>query len=103
MNMKKVIGVIDTLRNGWYNPPSSYGKQKKIDFIHQSYSHSAINEIKFYLMEHENEDPIKAIEDFRYKMDCFACDTKNSMANFMFSTYYDVATDVLDLLITIKK
>lgn len=102
MTTIKAISMIDTLRDGWYNPPSNYGLQKKIEFIHQSYSRSAINEIKFYLMEYENEDPIKLIEDFRYKMDYFACETKNSMANFMFSTYYDVATDVLDVLLGLK-
>lgn len=102
MNMKKVLSIIDSLRDGWYNPPTKYGIQKKIEFYYQSYSSSAIKEIKFYLMEHKNEDAINAIENFRYLMDCFACEARNGSANFMFSVYYDVATDVLDVLLSLR-
>lgn len=92
--------LIDDLQNEWYKPPTSYYNQKIINFEFQSYKYSAINEIKLYLKKHENKDPISAAEEFRYKMDCFASETKNGNANFMFSIYYDVATDVLDVLLS---
>lgn len=102
VDIKYALLVIDELQNEWYNSPASYYHRKKIDFECQSYKRSAIDEIRFYLSEHENEDPILAIEDFRYMVDVFACDAKNGSANFMFSVYYDVATDILDTLLAMK-
>lgn len=101
MNVKHVISIIDTLRDGWYDPPYTY-KLKKMDFMLKSYSRSAMEEIKRYLMENDQKDPISVIEDFRYLVDDFACNTENVDANFMFSVYYDVTTDVLDALLTMK-
>lgn len=101
MNIKKVLSIIDTLREGWYDPPSNY-YQKKEEFQYRSYAHSAMDELKFYLMEHENENPITAIEEFRHKMDDFSCEAKNENISIMFSVYYDVSTDVLDALLSVK-
>ena len=99
VSMKYVLSVINDLRDEWYKPPSSYYHRKRAEFEQQSYARSAMNEICFYLMEHENENPITAVENFRYMVDAFACETKNGEANFMFSVYYDVASDVLDVLL----
>lgn len=99
VSMKYALSVINDLRDEWYKPPSSYYHRKRIEFERQSYTRSAMDEIRFYLMGHENENPITAVEDFRYMVDCFACKTKNGEANFMFSVYYDVATDILDVLL----
>lgn len=98
MTTRRALSIIDSLREGWYGPPILYF-QKKIEFEYKSYKHSALEEIKRYLIKHNKEDPIKMLEEFRYQMDCFACETKNPTANFMFSVYYDVATDVLDTLL----
>ena len=102
VNMKYVLSVIDELRDEWYKPPMRYYHRKRADFEYQSYKRSAMDEIKFYLMEHENEDPVSAVEEFRYMMNRFACETKNGGVNFMFSIYYDVATDILDVLLGMK-
>ena len=99
VNMKYVLSVINELRDEWYKPPSGYYRRKRAEFEQQSYARSAMNEICFYLMEHENENPITAVENFRHMVDCFACETKNEDSNFMFSVYYDVASDVLDVLL----
>lgn len=98
MNTKYALSVIDTLREGWYNPPSEYYR-KKADFIYQSYKRTAMDEIKFYLMEHQDEDPIEALDGFRNLMICFSCKQRNDN---MFSVYYDVATDVLDALLGMR-
>lgn len=102
VNMKYVLSVINDLRDEWYKPPSSYYHRKRIEFEYQSYARSAMDEICFYLMGLENENPITAMENFRYMVDHFACSTKNGSMNFMFSIYYDVATDVLDVLLGMK-
>lgn len=99
VNMKYVLSVINNLRNEWYKPPSSYYHRKRAEFEHQSYARSAMDEIRFYLMEHEKENPITTLEKFRSMVDGFACETKNDGAKFMFSVYYDVASDILDVLL----
>ncbi len=98
MDIRKTLSIINSLEKEYYRPPRSYHK-KKIQFEMESYGHSAINEIKYQLLIHQNEDPISVLEQFRHQMDCFACKTKNGDTNFMFSVYYDVATDVIDCLL----
>lgn len=98
MTTIRALSIIDSLREGWYESPILYF-QRKIEFEYKSYQHSALEEIKRYLIKHNKEDPIKTLEDFRCQVDCFACETKNPTANFMFSVYYDVTTDVLDTLL----
>lgn len=97
-----VLSVINDLKNKWYKHPSSYYLRKRMEFKQQSYARSALDEICFYLTEHKNENPITAVENFRYMVDCFACESKNSETNFMFSVYYDVTSDVLDALLEIN-
>ena len=99
MEITHILTVIDKMQEEWYKVPTTYYRRKKVDFEYQSYKRSAMDEIKKYLIEHKDEDPIDAMENFRHQMDCFACETKNGNANFMFSIYYDVATDVLDHII----
>lgn len=98
MTIIRALSIIDSLREGWYDPPMTY-LQKRIEFEYKSYQCSALEEIERYLTKHNKEDPIEMLEEFRYQMDCFACETKNPTANFMFSVYYDVATDVMDTLL----
>lgn len=98
MNIIKTLSIIDKLEKECYKPPETYAQKRSI-FIYQSYKRSAIEEIKKYLKEHKKENPITALEEFRCKMDYYACKTENGNANFMFSVYYDIATDVLDTLI----
>lgn len=100
MKANYALSAIDKLINDYYSPPTSYYGQKKINFLIKSYEYSAINEIKKYIKENnKTEDIIGLLDDFRYKMDCFACESSNGDASFMFSVYYDVATDVLDYLL----
>lgn len=100
MNYKQVTSIIDTLRKGWYDGPNNYNCQKKY-FMLKSYQKSAIKEIKLYLIKNRKENPIDCIEKFIKIMDSFSCN-KNQNINFMFSVYRDVATDVLDVLLTIN-
>lgn len=97
MTTKQALQAIDSLRQGWYDPPTYY--QNNIRFVQRSYTHSAILEIDRYLRNHMNKNPIDAVEDFRGMVGDFACQAKDEMVAFMFSIYYDVATDVLDILI----
>lgn len=97
--MEHILSVVLEIKEEWYKPPSTYFGIKRIEFEHQSYARSAVMELYFYLISHINEDPIKAVEDFRHMADCFACEAKNDKINFMFSIYCDVASDVLDIFL----
>lgn len=97
VTVKQALQVVDSLRQGWYDPPVFY--QNNIRFMQRSYTHSAILEIERYLKEHEGCNPVDVVEDFRGEVGDYACQAKNEMTCFMFSVYYDVATDVLDVLI----
>lgn len=99
MDIKSVLLELNKIQNDLYKPITNY-YQKKIYFEYASYGRSAIKEIKKYLIEHKDESPISALEDFRHQMDCFACNTKDGNTNFMFSIYYDVATTVLDMFLS---
>lgn len=103
MSMKYVLSVIDQARDEWYKPPTTYYEKKRVDFDYQSLKRSAVDEIKFYLMEHEDQNPIDVIEEFRYVVDHLACNAQNGTKNFMFSIYYDVATDILDIVVGLNE
>ena len=103
VDMVYILFMLDQHRDRWYKSPESYYDKKKVNFEYQSYKRSAIDEIKIWLLDHRDQNPIDAVEDFRHQVDIFACETKNGGANFMFSIYYDVATDVLDMLISYLK
>lgn len=107
-SMRRALSIIDSLKRGWFNPPEIY-YQKRINFEVQSYSHSAIREIELYFLDFieksptviiRNKSPIDLMEEFRQLMDEFSCKGSNENARFMFSVYYDVATEVLDVLIS---
>lgn len=100
MKTKKALSLIEKARFDYYSEkPLEFYKTKRVDFVFNSYRRSAVNEIKFYLIDHDDVHPITALEDFIHMCDTFACKTTNSDANFMFSVYCDVATDMLDILI----
>lgn len=68
-------------------------------FEYRAYRWAGLEEVKKFIMEHEDLGAITAVELFRAQMDDFACRTRSANAHFMFSVYYDTATDVLDTLI----
>lgn len=98
-----VLEIIDNLKEKDYQAPISYYRLKKASFEYRSYCRSGIEEIKDCLRKYPDQNPIAVIEWFRHQMDMFACKTKNGGANFMFSVYYDVATNILDELLVIDK
>lgn len=100
MDLKYVFSIIMEMEDEWYKPPERYYGRKKISFEEQSYKHSAIEEIKIYLLSHINDDPIECLEGFCHDVDTFAACSKNATANFMFSIYHDVAVDLLDVLVS---
>lgn len=94
--------IIDEMTKEYYSPPTTYNIRSDI-FMYRSYSHWAIKELREYLISRIDEDPICVVEEFRYKMDFYSCHTKNKNSDIMFSIGYDVATDILDVLLNSHK
>lgn len=71
-------------------------KKNKALFAQGSYNRWAMKEIDKYIAQNKDRSIIEVLEEFRYKMDRFACNARTGEANFMFSVAYDVVTDMLD-------
>lgn len=89
---------IADLKSG-YSEPKTYYDKKGGEFMFESYRNWAFKELMEYLAKNRSYGYQPATEKFRETMDEFACAAKTPEADFMFSTAYDVATDVLDFFI----
>lgn len=98
-NIDTSLKIIDRMIKEYYRPPSTY-YMKAIDFLYDSYKRWAIMELRAYIKKNKNRPVIETIESFCYKMDCYACESKNGNSNFMFSIARDVGIDVLDAIIS---
>lgn len=98
VKIKKALQIVERLKKEWYEAPKTY-RMSQTDFYYTSYESWALREVKTYLMIHSDQNPIDALDEFRYQMDCAAVNAKTETTNFIFSICYDVATDVLDNLL----
>lgn len=100
--MKREAGlkvINDLLNSAWYRAPSRWGIDVTT-FRFLSYKRSGLIELRNYVQNHEEfDDILDAIEEYRWMVDVIACGAKTDNKNFMFSTFYDVATEVLDMLL----
>lgn len=71
--------------------------QRKDSFANSSYSLWASNELIRIFQENEELSPVYLTEQFLRKMDSYSC--MNSETSFMFSTAYNVAENIYDLLL----
>lgn len=98
MKLKKALKIIDRMRKESYQSPKTYWMDST-KFAYRSYQKWALDEIRLYLLIRSDQNPIERIEDFRYQMDVAATRATTDSCNFMFSIAYDVASDVLDVLL----
>lgn len=96
--MKEAIKIVERLLEECCFPTLYYG-QKWIYYEYEIYRSSGLEEIKMELQRNRQKNPILVLENFRDRMDTYACIAKGGSANLIFSTYYDVATEVLDQLL----
>lgn len=91
------IKIVKTFLMDHYAIPDGY--VDKTTFKAQSYSAYAFEELIRYIRKHRHSNIMWATEQFRHKLDAFACSTESEEANFMFSCMYDAMTDFLDWLV----
>lgn len=104
LNYQDIITIIDDMRRYVYPPPRKRGSKKHAEFCYQSHCHWALTELRSYLYLHKREKRAELlIEDFRYKMDCFACESDSPETNFMFSAAYDAVTEVIDEILIVEQ
>lgn len=99
MTSNKALIIIDShIRRYYLKPVKTYGMDR-FQYREADYKNWAATEIRKYINEHRKSEPINAVEDFRYMMDHLACAAKDAKRSYMFSVGYDVATDILDVLL----
>lgn len=98
MTRTEAIRVINKMIH-LYDYPTVWYMLVRRDLEMDSYMRWAIREVLNYVVQHPELPVTEAVEEFRFKMDHFACSAKKSLQSFVFSVAYDVSTDVLDNLL----
>jgi hypothetical protein len=97
--MKDDLTWLLTDNVGYFYKKPTY-RSKKSTFLYNAYAKSGLNELWWYIHSHSGENTIKKVENFRHDVDTFSCIAKNPETSYMFSVYYDVATQALDLMLS---
>lgn len=100
MTANAAIIVIDKCLRRSYRKPLRCQEKNNAVYLQKLYGNWAVGEIRDYINNHRDWDPLMAVEEFRYAMDTLATSSKKSKNHFMFSVAYDVASHILDELIT---
>ena len=80
----------------WYSAPKKKDyKGKNVEFTVQAYNAWAFEMVKEHIAT-SKKNLIDALEDFRAKVDDYACRAKTEDARLIFACAYDVVTDILD-------
>lgn len=102
MTMSDALAFIDELYDSaWYRKPRSFGakRMKETTLANMSYRRWALNELKMFLESCPNHEPIFLIEKYREVMDNKSCEGKTEEFRQAFGYCYDIATEVLDMLL----
>lgn len=95
----KLIDLIDEiLYREWFPKPKTYKMRKEL-FLKKSYENWAIIELREYALLHKNLDPITCVEQFRDLLNFLSTKYEDQSVRFMYSTAYDVITQVLDMIL----
>ena len=74
---------------------------KKSCFKQLSYSKWAANEVLNFVKNRPRTPPVFSVETFASMMDEYAC--MNQGTSYIFSIAYDIAMDILDMLLEVRK
>lgn len=100
MTANKALILIDKYSRKFYRKPIRDNSVSRDVYNQRVFGNWAAMEIRDYIDKHRDWDPLMAVEEFRYAMDNFASSSTKSKNNFMFSVACDVATDILDMLLS---
>ena len=95
------MDIIDSI-SGSYQSPKVYplSTKKQLEFQQQSYSSFFMDVIIDCLRRNRGRPKTDVVEEFRSKMERFSCQSGNGHSKWIFAIGYDVASDVLDHLIS---
>lgn len=96
MNVVNVIRMLEEELETWYPHPTCKWRLEKAKLI--SYRRWAMESIIDWVWRNRENPPIIVMEEFLQMMDDAACEATEMDQNIMFSTAYDVAMDVYDML-----
>lgn len=100
---ERAVRTILRLKKEWYPRYQDKGPSRWILLEMRSYCRSAMDEIIFYIKDRPDQNPIDSIEEFRHLSDQMACESVSEIRSFMFSCFYDVATDIIDELCALNE
>lgn len=69
---------------------------KKYYIMHNAYKRAIQHEILHYVLSHPGRNIVDTLEEFRQKMDAFACGAKTDKSKMFFSLAYDIVTTRID-------
>lgn len=98
MTVDDCLEIIEEYALDLYDHPLDKFMKKEY-FYYETYLRWSIDEVKKYLDDHRGKDPIDILEEFKHKMNTFACESKTETSNFIFSVAYDLVTDVIDYIL----
>ena len=102
MMMCEALAVIDELYDsGWYARPRYSGvkKMKETTLTNTSFRRWALGELRDFLASCPGHEPIFLLEKYREMMNNKSCEGKTEEFRYTFGVCYEVATEVLDLLL----
>lgn len=103
MKMCAALALIDELLDsGWYAKPRYYDgmkRMKETTIANQSYRRWALRELGDFLSSCPDHEPIFLLEKYRSVMNDKACNGKTEEFRYVFTMCYEVATEVMDMLL----
>ena len=99
MSKEKIECVFEKLSKEEYTIPEADTLTERSLFEIQAINYAVFHLLWSEIANHDYENAIQVVEDFKKEMDDFACIAKTGTSNLIFSAAYDVANYVLDSLL----
>lgn len=98
MKNQTAILIAQEVMDRRYKKPSCYYKMEKVAFKIASYQHFAFVELLNRLYDAKENDPIKIIYDFLYKLSDGKASARFDEQYLMYASSMDAITDVLEIV-----
>lgn len=95
MRVIDVVKKIDEIYVDFFKRKHDKYPTKHINFEYRSYSRWSLNEIREYLLQNRDANPLELLDSFLYIMTDYACRSKGT-GNFIFSVACDITQFVID-------
>lgn len=96
--------LLETWMVSWeYHEPKKYYSVKRSHFLREVLDYWAATEVVQEVFKHSEMDPLDVLNEFRDRMDAYACVAKTDRAKDIFIALYDAANNAVDFLIGLRR